>query len=36
MDILKAIEDWAAGFFGIGQFMKILNSSDYKSFLTYE
>ncbi len=36
MDILKAIEDWVTGFFGIGQFMKILNSGDYKSFLTYE
>ena len=34
MDFLKAIYDWIIGFFGIEQFIWIINSGDYSSFLT--
>ena len=36
MDFLKAIYDWIIGFFGIGQFIKIINSGNYNDFLTYK
>lgn len=36
MEFLTALKDWTVGFFGIEQLMKILNSGDYRSFLTYE
>ncbi len=35
-DIFQAIYDWVIGFFGINQFIKIVNSGDYSSFLTYD
>ncbi|NQX53259.1 sterol desaturase family protein [Pedobacter panaciterrae] len=36
MDFFQAIYDWVIGFFGIGNFIKIVNSGDYSSFLTYD
>ncbi|MEO5893204.1 MAG: sterol desaturase family protein [Ferruginibacter sp.] len=36
MDILKAINDWLTGFFGINELIKIIKSGDYSSFLTYK
>lgn len=36
MDILKAVYDWIIGFFGVEQFIRIIKSGDYTSFLTYQ
>jgi undecaprenyl pyrophosphate phosphatase UppP len=36
IEMFQAIYDWIFGFFGINQFIKIINSGDYSSFLTYE
>lgn len=36
MEFFKAIYDWLVGFFGIEQFMKILHSGNYRSFLTLD
>ncbi len=34
MEFFKAIYEWLIGFFGVEQFIKILNSGNYKTFLT--
>ncbi|HKG69840.1 MAG TPA: sterol desaturase family protein [Segetibacter sp.] len=34
MEIFQAISDWLIGFFGVKDFLKILNSGNYKTFLT--
>src|SRR4051812_40712062 len=36
MEILKSISDWLTSFFGVEDFFKILNSGNYRSFLTSE
>ena len=36
MEFLQNIEDWVTGFFGIHQFIEIIKSGDYSSFLTYD
>ncbi len=36
IDFFKAIYDWWVGFFGVEQFIKIVKSGDYSSFLTYD
>ena len=36
MDFFKAIYDWIVGFFGIEEFIRIIKSGDYSSFLTYK
>jgi hypothetical protein len=36
MDFFKTIYEWLYGFFGVEQFIKILNSGNYSAFLTYD
>ncbi|HEV8083917.1 MAG TPA: sterol desaturase family protein [Chitinophagaceae bacterium] len=36
MDFFQAIYDWIIGFFGIEEFIRIIKSGDYSSFLTYK
>lgn len=35
-DFFKTIYEWVYGFFGVEQFIKILNSGNYSAFLTYD
>ena len=36
MNIFQAIHDWAVGFFGVGEVMKIIQSGDYSSLRTLD
>lgn len=36
MDILKAINDWIVGFFGLANFIDTIKSGNYSVFLTYD